>query len=45
MRVIHVHNIKILIRDRSERNFWAYHPATALQPGSPQNPNIFVLFF
>ena len=40
MIVIHVHNIKTL-RDRSEGNFWAYRPATALRPGPPQNLNLF----
>ena len=42
MIVIHVHNIKTL-RDRSEGNFWAYRPATALRPGPPQNLNLFFL--
>ena len=41
MIVIHVHNIKIL-PDRSERNLWAYRPATALPPGPPQNPHLFL---
>ena len=30
----------IILRDRSERNFWAYRPATALRPRPPQNPNL-----
>ena len=42
MIVIHVHNIKVL-RDRSEKNFWAYCPATAVRPGPPQNPNLVFL--
>ena len=40
MIVVHVRNIKTL-RDRSEGNFWAYRPGTALEPGPPQNLNLF----
>ena len=39
---IHVHNTEVTIAfDESERNLWAFCPATSLRPGPPQNPNPF----